>query len=442
MSDQEFEKKNDAIIRRNNERSHALRTKLKEHRPQLQQKYPGKDLSFLDHSPVSETLMRERQLNPLVTGDEKIAVFGAGGQIGTRLKPLLEKLYGGKVLYCDSRPGGAEATKAAGFEPVDVTDMAAVGDFIRKNNVKVVINLAALLSSVAEQHPELARKINVEAPLNMIMHAQDWGVRKLQIMSSIAAHESSADPYDSDATKAARKHSGDNASPGLTSAPRASYGQAKRAIETLADYYSTQCGLDVQAPRLAGVLNCHLPWPSDGTTEELDKMIVAAAYKKVYGDDLPAGIGKHFENGNYVPQVSGDATFNMIDGDILPKAVIAMLHKDLRKRGATHNIAGYSVSMQDAANILREMDGHFQVTFDAAHYDAGKMERAGIWPRKSQTDSTEALIGSLIDSNGAQNADPARESITRQYDKVVKQLRMQKLNIPMHVAQQEQAQIS
>jgi hypothetical protein len=40
--------------------------------------------------------------DPLVTGGEKIAVFGAAGQIGHKLKPVLDGLYPNHVIYCDA----------------------------------------------------------------------------------------------------------------------------------------------------------------------------------------------------------------------------------------------------------------------------------------------------------------------------------------------------
>ena len=72
---------------------------------------------------------------------------------------------------------------------LDVADLDAVGHVIRGNHVKVVINLAALLSGASEAHRSLANKINLEVPLSMMDKAEEWGLRKLMIPSSIAAVE-------------------------------------------------------------------------------------------------------------------------------------------------------------------------------------------------------------------------------------------------------------
>lgn len=111
----------------------------------------------MSRSIVTNEMRLEKMRNetPLVTGDEKIAVFGAGGQIGTKLKPLLEKLYKGRVIYCDA-PGLAEKKE---MTPLDITSESDVRSFIRTNNVKVIINLAALLSAAADEKPDLAHKI-------------------------------------------------------------------------------------------------------------------------------------------------------------------------------------------------------------------------------------------------------------------------------------------
>src|SRR5689334_21986180 len=128
-------------------------------------------------------LQRMVRETPLVTGDEKIAVFGAGGQIGHKLKPVLEALYPGRVIYCESGP----TAQVRGYVPLDVTKENEVREFLQGNNVKVVINLAALLSAAADKDPMTALKVNFVAPIKLLEIAKEVGVRKVQIMSSMAS---------------------------------------------------------------------------------------------------------------------------------------------------------------------------------------------------------------------------------------------------------------
>lgn len=372
--------------------------------------------------------------NPLVTGDEKIAVLGAGGQIGTKLRPLLDELYKDKVIYCDA-PGFAENK---GMQPLDVCDQEKVATFIKANNVKVVINLAAKLSAAAEEHPEEARRINLFAPLQIMEVCHQQGVRKLMMMSSMAAQEFKPRADDTDDIKKMRELLQKQASTSLISVPSGDYGLAKLAMEMHAQIYN-KLGLDVYIPRLAGVLNAHTPWPSNGTTEELDKLVVAAAVHEVYGDKWQEKLGeliqKHHPeaakkghyiiDGQYVPEVSKDATFDMIDGKTLPEAVLMAMHRNLRKGevGPVLNVSEYTISMREAAGIIHQLNENFPVKFavsEAEGLDAGKEKRAADWPSGQNTQVTEQVIGKYKQR-------PAEKSIRDAYDRVKNALMQERM---------------
>jgi hypothetical protein len=431
---------------------------------------------------------------PLVKGDEKILVFGANGQIGNKLVPVLNKLYGKNVIYCDI----GEAAQKKGMIDLDVTDEKAVREFItnKKNNVKVIINLAALLSAVADQKPALAHKINFDAPRNLmkIMNDQneahkEWEanraahgteiikdainsgfagtaqsafgeephtIRKLQIMSSMASQEFGPEPGDSDAVISGKKSLQESSSTQARFPAQSQYGQQKSCIETDAVYYSSKRGLDINIPCLAGVLNAHTPWPSNGTTEELDKMVVAAALHKVYGEQWEAKlreliIAQDKENGPkaldkghylhkitgaegkqktvYVPEVTGDTKFAMVDGRTLAETVLMLLHKDLKKAGPVQNVYEYTSRVMDAASALKELNPHFPIELpaqerhlvragitDPAHLmecvDEGKMKRASIWAHGMDTSITESVIDRFKQFQ-------AKDSIRGQYERAV-----------------------
>lgn len=379
----------------------------------------------------------QRRKHPVVGDGEKIAVFGAGGQIGTKLRPVLERLYPGQVIYCESGPTAAER----GFTPLDVTKEDEVRTLIRDNNVKVIINLAALLSAAADKNPAAALKVNFAAPLKLLEIAKEEGVRKVQMMSSMASQEFDERMHDSDAVKTAKKALRENASNSLHAVPDGLYGLQKSALEMSAQMYALHYDLDVSMPRLAGVLNAHTPWPSNGTTEELDKLIVAAAAHEVYGDRWEGKMrtligeealknGHYLRDGKYVPEVSADATFDMVDGRTLPQAVVLLLHKDLRGQGginvpgAVHNVSEYSVSMEYAVDVLHQLNPAFPVVFATdtkTGLDQGKMTRARIWPASQDTKSTEYLIGDFKQYSAAQ-------SIGDSYRRVVEELRRRELD--------------
>ena len=112
---------------------------------------------------------------PLVQAGENIAVFGAGGQIGHALRPLLDEIYPKQVIYCDA----GNNAKKSGFVDLDITSEANVKDFLKQHNVKVVINLAALLSIATTGKPEAALNVNLWAAVNLMKIAGECGVRKV-----------------------------------------------------------------------------------------------------------------------------------------------------------------------------------------------------------------------------------------------------------------------
>jgi len=386
---------------------------------------------------------------PLVTGDEKIAVFGACGQIGSKLRPVLESLYSGKVIYCDTGKA-LKDPKNSDVIDVNITNEQDVRTFLsdKKKNIKVVINLAALLSGAADQFPDLAHKINFNAPLDLmkLMDQLDEGhrkwvssgkigdepntIRKVQIMSSMASQEFGAQPGDSAQEIAAKQALQGNSSTKTLSKAKSRYGQQKGAIEELARYYVAQRKLDISIPCLAGVLNAHTPWPSNGTTEELDKMVVAAALHKVYSEEWEIKLrqliieqdkengpkmlekGHYIHDGKYIPEVTGDTEFAMIDGQSLAEAVLLLLHKDSRESAPVQNVYEYTSRMMDAASELKKLNPGFPVEFateernlpkagiiEPPHLmecvDGGKMQRAKDWAHGMDTTETEKIIGNF-----------------------------------------------
>ncbi|MFW0777026.1 MAG: NAD-dependent epimerase/dehydratase family protein [Rickettsiales bacterium] len=395
-------------------------------------------------------LRKAKTLAPLVTGDEKIAVIGAGGQIGSKLRPVLDNLYPGQVVYFESGP----TAEARGFKQLDVTKREDIRAAIKDNNVKVVINLAALLSKKAQENPDLAREINTYAPNSILRVARDEGVRKVQMMSSMAVQEFDPRQHDSEEVRKAKKILQQNAPSSVLSVPTSQYGLSKASIEMSAREFSFHYDQDVCVPRLAGVLNAHTPWPSNGTTEELDKLIVAAAMQKVYGDKWQAKMreaiikrdeedgktvlekGHYIRDNAYVPEVSADTQFDMVDGKTLAEAAILLLHKDYRAQGGqlgegkvqhtdpVQNVSEYQVTMEQAADILKQLNPDFKVGFATSYQeglDMEKMQNAQIWPAKQDTTSTEALIGNFKQMT-------AEKSITEAYNRAVAALKQQQMD--------------
>ena len=385
-----------------------------------------------------KTLVKER---PLVTGADSIIVFGAGGQIGTKMRPLLEHCYPGRVIYCDHGQRVAD-----GMIDVDIRDADAVRSCITKNKGAVIINLVALMSGVAQARPALAYEINVKSQHQLFQIARELDLKAVMVPSSIAIQEFDERIDDSKMVKRVLGMLKKTASTRIIARAQGAYGLAKEALEVEACMHVGIFEKNAMIPRLAGVLNCHTPWPSDGTTEELDKMIVAAAMQEAYPHDWEQKLrkeleakdaeqgtsylaqGQYLRGGNYVPAVPATAKFDMIDSKTLPEALLLLLHQDFRPYetpnglvgpGPVHNISEYSVSMHDAAQIIRAIhEGRGIKTCIAfatevgAGLDRGKTESANDWSQSQDTRSTEYAIGKFKQFS-------AKRSISENYHRVV-----------------------
>jgi NAD(P)-dependent dehydrogenase (short-subunit alcohol dehydrogenase family) len=113
-----------------------------------------------------------------------IALFGAGGGLGSKLQPLLETKY--KVIGLRS-------------SDVDVTDFAKVKSFFEDNKVDVIINLSGYNSDtfahkISESNIETINKqinVNINGTINIVSnclsHMRDQQFGRIILISSVLA---------------------------------------------------------------------------------------------------------------------------------------------------------------------------------------------------------------------------------------------------------------
>lgn len=105
---------------------------------------------------------------------EKIVVLGSAGQIGTDLVDTLRQQHGSdNVIATDIKDQPKEFKDKGPFVMMDVLDTNAVYELIKKNNVKQVYLLAALLSATAEQKMKAAWKLNMEGLFLMLDYLKE-----------------------------------------------------------------------------------------------------------------------------------------------------------------------------------------------------------------------------------------------------------------------------
>ena len=95
---------------------------------------------------------------------EHILIIGATGQIGSELTMELRKRYGNTNVVAGYIPGAepkGELKESGPSAIVDITNPQQIADAVSKYQVDTIYNLAALLSAVAENKPQLAWKIGL-----------------------------------------------------------------------------------------------------------------------------------------------------------------------------------------------------------------------------------------------------------------------------------------
>lgn len=99
-----------------------------------------------------------------------ILVTGSNGQLGRELRIVAERSRDRYVFTDISELPGEETVM------LDVTDAVAVRDIIGTNDIQVVINCAAYTDvEMAEENPELCRRLNACAPGNLASAVKDAG---------------------------------------------------------------------------------------------------------------------------------------------------------------------------------------------------------------------------------------------------------------------------
>ena len=106
---------------------------------------------------------------------KKVLITGSGGQIGSELVMELRKRLGNSnVVASDKRDLSDSPLGQSGpFEIIDVTDGQDISDVAKKYNIDTIYHLAAVLSAVGEEKPQLAWDIGVNGLYNVLQVAKE-----------------------------------------------------------------------------------------------------------------------------------------------------------------------------------------------------------------------------------------------------------------------------
>lgn len=194
---------------------------------------------------------------------KNILIIGATGQIGSELTMLLRKNYSGNVVagYIPGAEPKGELKESGPSAIVDITNPQQIADAVSKCQVDTIYNLAALLSAVAENKPQLAWKIGLGGLFNTLEVARE---KQCAVFTP-----SSIGSFGPGTPK-------DKTPQDTVQRPKTMYGVTKVSGELLSDYYFTRFGVDTRSVRFPGLISYVTP-PGGGTTDYAVDIYYSAA---------------------------------------------------------------------------------------------------------------------------------------------------------------------
>ncbi|MGZ5615453.1 MAG: NAD-dependent epimerase/dehydratase family protein [Methylobacter sp.] len=278
---------------------------------------------------------------------KKILVTGATGQVGSELTITLRARYGDEnVLATDKNPASHELQSGL-YYCLDVRDAPALNRIVETHHIDTIFHLAAMLSAVAEQNPQLAWDVNMNGLINVLevcrMHRC-----ALFFPSSVAAFGVETPAIDTPQDTIQR--------------PTTIYGISKVSGELLCDYYYRRFGVDARGLRYPGLISSKTK-PGGGTTDYAVDIFHAAIQSHHYNCFLRA-----------------DTQLDMMYMPDAIDAAIALMMADsaqLKHRNA-FNVTAMSFSPQQLAAEIQKHIPEFTIAYNV---DPLRQAIADSWPR-------------------------------------------------------------
>ena len=287
------------------------------------------------------------------SGNRRILITGALGQIGMELLDALQTKFGSEnVIASDIRDPQDVDHSNFRYEKLDVLNSEQMENIIRGNNINEVYHLAALLSATGEKNPQLCWQINMGGLMNVLELARKYKFR-IFAPSSIAV-------FGEGVGKVAKQDSPLN--------PATIYGITKAAGELMAEYYHSTHGIDIRGLRYPGLISWKV-MPGGGTTDYAVEIFHKAVQSK-----------------GYTCFVREDTKLPMMYMDDAINATLQLMDAPgdkLSIRGG-YNLPSLTFTARDLYNKIREKIPDFECEFVPDH----RQEYADSWP--DETDGTLA----------------------------------------------------
>lgn len=277
---------------------------------------------------------------------KRVLVTGCLGQIGSELVDRLRKDLGNSnVVATDIRmPQVVKENEI--FEILDVMDLDKMRRLVEKYQVDTLIHLAALLSAVAEEKPQMAWDLNMTGLVNALEVAKEFGL-KFFTPSSIGA-------FGPDTPK-------DNTSQDTIQRPTTMYGVTKVAGELLCDYYHTKYGVDTRGVRFPGLIS-YTTLPGGGTTDYAVDIYYSAIKEGKYTCFIDRGTAMDMM---YMPDAI-DAIVQLMNAD--PNRLV---HRN------AFNISAMSFDPEEIKQSIQKVMPEFEMDYEV---DPVRQGIADSWP--------------------------------------------------------------
>ncbi len=278
----------------------------------------------------------------------RILVTGALGQIGSELTVALRESYGSQnVVATDIRSKADQSLGEGPFEQIDVTRKDQIETVVDHYKIDTIYHMAAILSTVGENKPQLAWQVNMNGLYNILETARQRNLSRVFSPSSIAVFGPET-PRDC-APQA----------PPLR--PTTIYGITKVAGELLGEYYVHRFDLDVRGLRYPGIISSETP-PGGGTTDYAVEIFYQA-----------------LEKGHYTCFVREDTILPMMYMPDCIRATMELMQAEYKSlvHHCDFNLSGMSFS---AGELAAEVVKHIP-NFSCQYKPDERQKIAASWPR-------------------------------------------------------------
>ncbi|RLF96496.1 L-threonine 3-dehydrogenase [Thermococci archaeon] len=280
---------------------------------------------------------------------KNILVTGACGQIGSELVEKLREKYGNEnVVAAGHKTPPTEKMQNAGpFEYIDVVHKEEIANIVKRYDIDTIYHMAAILSAVGEQKPQLAFNVNLIGLYNVLEVGREYKLERIMVPSSIAA-------FGPETPK-------DNTPNETILRPTTMYGVTKVAGELLGNYYFYKYGVDVRGVRFPGIISSKT-LPGGGTTD----YAVAIYYEAI-------------KNKRYTCFVREDTVLPMMYMPDAIKALMDLADADISKlkHHCDFNVNAMSFSAGELAASIKKHIPEFICEYKPDY----RQEIADSWPR-------------------------------------------------------------